>query len=480
MAFAAFVVVGYWAFRHPISYDVKHPLDLAIVAAAMAGACVGFLWWNAPPARIFMGDTGSLAIGTAMGGLAMLLHVDLLLPVIGGLYVIETASVNHPGRLVPALRSPPVPDGPHAPSPRAGGVAGDHRAHPPLGREQPARGTRSRPLLRRLLESRSRRAAGRLAVSAEHLSDARRPMLDALRPDDGPVLVVGMGVTGCAVAMALGARDHEIIVADDRPDAAAARVASAGLASVEIHDSTDHDLLSALVSNAAVVIPSPGVPPRHPSYTLADSTGVPVVSELDLAAQWDNRPLAAITGTNGKTTVTVLTERMLNRSGISALGAGNTDVALVDAIDRDVSTFVVEASSFRLHRARNFAPAVAAWLNLAPDHLDWHVDLRDYAASKARIWAAQGPDDVAVVPFDDPDVEPWTSGIRSRRVTFATPQSLDAACDVRYEHGVLVAHHTALVAVAELPRRRPHDLSNAAAAAANRTGDGGLRGGSGG
>ncbi len=93
VAFAAFVVVGYWAFRHPTSYDVKHPLDLAIVAAAMAGACAGFLWWNAPPARIFMGDTGSLAIGTAMAGLAMLLHVDLLLPVIGGLYVIETASV---------------------------------------------------------------------------------------------------------------------------------------------------------------------------------------------------------------------------------------------------------------------------------------------------------------------------------------------------------------------------------------------------
>ncbi|WP_419841489.1 phospho-N-acetylmuramoyl-pentapeptide-transferase [Candidatus Poriferisodalis sp.] len=93
LAFAAFVVVGYWAFRHPNSYDVKHPLDLAIVAAAMAGACAGFLWWNSPPARIFMGDTGSLAIGTAMAGLAMLLHVDLLLPVIGGLYVIETASV---------------------------------------------------------------------------------------------------------------------------------------------------------------------------------------------------------------------------------------------------------------------------------------------------------------------------------------------------------------------------------------------------
>ncbi len=93
IAFAAFVVVGYWAFRHPGIYDVNNPLDLAVTAAALAGACAGFLWWNAPPARIFMGDTGSLAIGTALAGLGLLLHVDLLLPIIGGLYAIETMSV---------------------------------------------------------------------------------------------------------------------------------------------------------------------------------------------------------------------------------------------------------------------------------------------------------------------------------------------------------------------------------------------------
>ncbi|HCB34723.1 MAG TPA: phospho-N-acetylmuramoyl-pentapeptide-transferase [Acidimicrobiaceae bacterium] len=93
VAFAAFVVIGYWAFRHPGVYGVGEPLDLAVIAAALAGACTGFLWWNAPPARIFMGDAGSLAIGAAMAGLAVLLHVDLLLPVIGGLYVIETMSV---------------------------------------------------------------------------------------------------------------------------------------------------------------------------------------------------------------------------------------------------------------------------------------------------------------------------------------------------------------------------------------------------
>ena len=295
---------------------------------------------------------------------------------------------------------------------------------------------------------------------------AQEPACDDVTPADGPVVVVGMGVTGWAVASALAARGHEVIAADDRPGEAARRGGGADVASGEIHDSTDATLLRNLISDAAAVVPAPGVPPRHLTYTLAAATGVPVLSELDLAAQWDSRPLAAITGTNGKTTVTVLTERMLNRSGISAVGAGNTDIALVDAIDREVSTFVVEASSFRLHRARRFAPAVAAWLNLAPDHLDWHPDLRDYAASKARIWAAQGPDDVAVVPFGDTDVEPWASGIRSRRVTFATAQQLEAPSDVRYERGILVAHGDRVVAAAELPRRRPHDLSNAAAATA--------------
>ncbi len=290
--------------------------------------------------------------------------------------------------------------------------------------------------------------------------------LGELRPAQGPVVVVGMGITGYAVTSALVRRGFEVIAFDDRPSEVALRIADTPTPPVEVHDAADAQLLRSQIGSAAAVVPAPGVPPRHLSYAFAADAHVPVVSELDLAAQWDRRPLAAITGTNGKTTVTTLTERMLNRTGITALGAGNTDIALVDAIDRDVATFVVEASSFRLHRARRFAPKVAAWLNLAPDHLDWHADLEDYAASKARIWAAQGADDVAVIPFGDAVIQPWTSGIRSRRVTFPTPEQLEAPCDVRYERGYMRAFGHSVVAVEHLPRQRPHDLSNAAAAAA--------------
>ncbi len=92
-AFACFTVIGYWAFRNPGIYQVAHALDLAVVSAAMLGGCTGFLWWNAHPARIIMGDTGSLAIGAGLAGLALTLNTALLLPVIGALFVVEATSV---------------------------------------------------------------------------------------------------------------------------------------------------------------------------------------------------------------------------------------------------------------------------------------------------------------------------------------------------------------------------------------------------
>ena len=91
--FAAFVVIGFWGFRHPAVYGDQSFLDLAIVSAAMLGACTGFLWWNAAPARIFMGDTGALAIGAALACLALSTNTSLLLPLICGLNVMETVSV---------------------------------------------------------------------------------------------------------------------------------------------------------------------------------------------------------------------------------------------------------------------------------------------------------------------------------------------------------------------------------------------------
>jgi len=100
MTFLAFVLIGVWEFSQSCAvaltencYNVRDPLDLAVLAAAFAGSCTGFLWWNASPAKIFMGDTGSLALGGALAGLAASLRVELLLIPLGGLFVIITLSV---------------------------------------------------------------------------------------------------------------------------------------------------------------------------------------------------------------------------------------------------------------------------------------------------------------------------------------------------------------------------------------------------
>ncbi len=95
MGFGAFMIIGYWIFRNPDIYDnsVVNPLDMGVMAAAFAGACLGFLWWNAAPARIFMGDVGALAIGSALAFLALTLNTHLLLILICGINVMEAGSV---------------------------------------------------------------------------------------------------------------------------------------------------------------------------------------------------------------------------------------------------------------------------------------------------------------------------------------------------------------------------------------------------
>jgi phospho-N-acetylmuramoyl-pentapeptide-transferase len=100
LVLAAYVIIGNWQYRNDCTvnlasncYDVRDPLDAAVVAAVVMGGCFGFLWWNAPPAKIFMGDTGSLALGGALAGLAIVTRTELLLLLLGGLFVIITMSV---------------------------------------------------------------------------------------------------------------------------------------------------------------------------------------------------------------------------------------------------------------------------------------------------------------------------------------------------------------------------------------------------
>jgi UDP-N-acetylmuramoylalanine--D-glutamate ligase len=173
--------------------------------------------------------------------------------------------------------------------------------------------------------------------------------------------------------------------------------------------------------------------------------------------------MVAVTGTNGKTTVVTLAARMLADSGIKAVTAGNIGLPLIEAVDSlpaGEGVLVVEVSSFQLALTTSFRPAVATWLNLAADHLDWHPSLEHYAAAKARIWRNQGPEDTAVVNAEDAAVMHAAtcgpSAPRSRLVSFGREVG-DYVC----RDGTLVGPGGVEIAEVEaLPRALPHDLSN--------------------
>jgi UDP-N-acetylmuramoylalanine--D-glutamate ligase len=288
----------------------------------------------------------------------------------------------------------------------------------------------------------------------------RRPRLAPA----GTVLLAGFGVTNRAVAGALTGRGIAVAAFDDRPsDDVAAAAAALGL---ELVVAPAAEALAHLVAAAAMVVPSPGLPDHHPVFEAARQAARPIRSELDLAREWDDRPLLAVTGTDGKTTVTTLVAAMLESSGIKAAAVGNTEVPLVAAIDDpSVDTFVVEASSFRLAHSERFTPHVATWLNFAPDHLEAHASLAAYEAAKARIWRHQSAAGVAIGNADDVVVARHLAGAPARHVTFSGEAGGDA--DYRLDGVSLVTPDgDVLATTAELWRALPHDAANALAAAA--------------
>jgi UDP-N-acetylmuramoylalanine--D-glutamate ligase len=417
VAFTAFIVIGFWGFRHGLDYGVPHALDLAVIAACMTGACIGLAGHRRGSGRAGPDEQHPAVAGHRRWPVR---HGD--------------GFGDRPGGHLPALRASGPAHGAD-PSPlRARGVARDHRHHPvldPLGR---LHGRGHRAVLRRLP------------------GDGRGRLMSPT------ALVVGLGVTGRAVATALVRRGTTVAAVEDRP-AAEHRTFAADLA-IDLLESPDDARLADVLRTTDVLLPSPGVPDRHPVFALAAARGVAVRSEFDLAAEWDDRPIAAVTGTNGKTTVTHLVTDILRRSGLAAAEAGNVETPLVEAIDDPTAeVFVVEASSFRLGHTAHWRPAAAAWLNFAPDHLDVHADLQAYEAAKARIWADQEPSDLAVANADDPVVARHRGA--ARRQTFG----LDTAADATVRDGRLVIDDEPLLAIADLRRSLRHDQANALAAA---------------
>lgn len=277
-------------------------------------------------------------------------------------------------------------------------------------------------------------------------------------------VVLGLGVAGRAVARALTNRGIDVTAVDDRTTAETRAFAES--VGCTLIDGGDRQAFDALFAEAAIFVPSPGIPEHHVAFASAQDTLVRTVSEFDIARWYDDRPIAAITGTDGKTSVTMLTVAMLEASGVAAVAVGNTDIPLVEVIDSpEYDVFVVEASSFRLGHAERFAPVAAAWLNFSPDHLDVHESLARYEAAKARIWSDLTPGALAIAPVDDEVVRshlPTTDGVD---VVIVSGEPV-ADANAFVEEGQLVVDGVVVAPLEALPRTFDHDVTNTLVAAA--------------
>ena len=153
------------------------------------------------------------------------------------------------------------------------------------------------------------------------------------------------------------------------------------------------------------MVPSPGVRPQHPAFVAAIAAGIPIRGDIDLGMEAARVPVVAVTGTNGKSTVTTLITAILNASGVRAEAAGNIGRPLLDVVEEPWDVIVAEISSFQLHTTTAaFRPKVAVLLNVAEDHIDWHGSFAEYTAVKARVFEHQRDDDLLVANLDDPIV----------------------------------------------------------------------------
>jgi UDP-N-acetylmuramoylalanine--D-glutamate ligase len=279
-------------------------------------------------------------------------------------------------------------------------------------------------------------------------------------------LVIGLGASGLAASRLLRDAGVEVTVAEtaaEHPDAAVAREAGCEVRLGEA---------APAVESFDLVVPSPGVPEHSPALQAALESGVPVWSEPELAMRRHPRRLLAVTGTNGKTSVTELLTAMVAASSATAVPCGNIGTPVSTAVRTAArgATLVAELSSFQLRFAGRLRPEVGVLLNLADDHLDWHRTADAYHRAKARLWEAQGAGDWALANHDDP----VTLSLRDAhapagRATFSGFGAVPAP-GVGVVDGALVAdvpgHRGRILDLDELPLAAPHHHANVAAAAA--------------
>jgi UDP-N-acetylmuramoylalanine--D-glutamate ligase len=274
-------------------------------------------------------------------------------------------------------------------------------------------------------------------------------------------VIVGLGTTGLSCARYLHARGWRLAVTDTRsvpPQLNALRALDEKIP-VRLGG-----LDPALLEEAVCVVVSPGVPLAGPFFAEAQRRALEIVGDIELFARAAAAPVAGVTGTNGKSTVTTLLARMAQRAGITVRAGGNLGEPALELLAPGTELYVLELSSYQLETTHSLACRAATVLNVSPDHLDRYPSLESYAAAKARIFARC---DTAVINLDDPLVVAMPRAAR-RTLSFSLRASIgaDYAVAMREDGWWLTRLGAPLMPVAQLRIKGLHNAANALAALA--------------
>ncbi|MDD1612604.1 MAG: UDP-N-acetylmuramoyl-L-alanine--D-glutamate ligase [Methylococcaceae bacterium] len=281
----------------------------------------------------------------------------------------------------------------------------------------------------------------------------------ALDPRRAKVLVVGLGVTGLSVAKYLSKFGFNFAVVDSRDNPPSLKEFIEQMPDVPVFTGKFNEEAFQVATHLMI---SPGVALTEPAIAQAVANGSVIVSDIDLFACSTKAPIVAITGSNGKSTVTTMLGEMARTAGKLVGVGGNLGTAALELLETPADLFVLELSSFQLERTTALNAAAATVLNISADHLDRHQNVNEYAGAKQRIFDGNG---VMVINADDEQVKAMRR--KGRRIyTFSIKEAADFTLAKIEGTECLVYGGKKLMTLPELPLEGRHNAANALAALA--------------
>jgi UDP-N-acetylmuramoylalanine--D-glutamate ligase len=238
-------------------------------------------------------------------------------------------------------------------------------------------------------------------------------------PDD--LLIVGLGMTGVATALFLAKMGKKITIVDEKPEKDLS-VPLKALKGIQFTGCFGPHRKEDFLAHSLIVL-SPGVDSEHPFLREAKEKGIKVIGEMELAYAFIDEPIIAVTGTNGKTTVTTLMGEMFKKAYGDVFVGGNIGDPLINYVLKGIKTrfVIIEVSSFQLETIEAFRPKTAILLNVTEDHLDRYRSFAEYRDAKYRIFENQQEDDYAILNTNLPSIE----GIRAQKRFFSTEKNVE-------------------------------------------------------